>query len=132
MCFPQLGLKIDYKPGGCAIFRGSELEHFVEDWVGYRIFVACTIHQPVRNWAHRKLGKLPALPSDPWFTGTEENDVASTAQGTATGADENYSYEPCVETDMDMEEDPEGSEWLNSLVHGPGTWSSSSSYSTDK
>ncbi|RYP44302.1 hypothetical protein DL768_009221 [Monosporascus sp. mg162] len=34
LCFPQLGLKVDYKPGGCVVFRGAELEHFVETGTG--------------------------------------------------------------------------------------------------
>lgn len=42
------------------------MEHFVSDWTGYRIFLLYTNHQPVRNYAHRIMGKLPPKPNDPW------------------------------------------------------------------
>ncbi|KAI0482193.1 hypothetical protein GGR56DRAFT_684736 [Xylariaceae sp. FL0804] len=66
LCFPELGIKLPYQPGDCASFRGAELEHFVADWTGYRIFLLFTNHQPVRNYAHRVLGRLPPKPNDPW------------------------------------------------------------------
>ncbi|RYO97617.1 hypothetical protein DL765_011112 [Monosporascus sp. GIB2] len=31
LCFPQLGLKQDYKPGGCVVFLTAEQEQFLED-----------------------------------------------------------------------------------------------------
>lgn len=47
------------------MFRGAELEHFVQDWKGYMIYVLTVNHQPIRNWAYRRLGKRAARPGDP-------------------------------------------------------------------
>ncbi|RYO79681.1 hypothetical protein DL766_006707 [Monosporascus sp. MC13-8B] len=66
VCFPPLAMALDYQPGDCVIFRGAEMEHFVADWTGYRTFLLYTNHQPVRNYAHRIMGKLPPKPNDPW------------------------------------------------------------------
>ncbi|KAI1264948.1 hypothetical protein F5Y18DRAFT_436380 [Xylariaceae sp. FL1019] len=66
ICFPQIGLKMPYKAGDCVLFRGAEMDHFVSDWAGYRIFLLFTNHQPVRRWAYRKMGKLPPKRNDDW------------------------------------------------------------------
>ncbi|RYP67753.1 hypothetical protein DL771_007086 [Monosporascus sp. 5C6A] len=109
--FPQLGVRLEYQPGGCVIFRGRELDHFVGDWKGYRIFVAVTNHQPVRNWVNRRLGKAPALPSDPgqqsdcqaWPSREIDDDEED------EGAEGEDKYVICVEPALDPEEPPEGS-----------------------
>ncbi|RYP86346.1 hypothetical protein DL770_004938 [Monosporascus sp. CRB-9-2] len=64
ICFPPLATALDYQPGDCGIFRGAEMEHFVADWTGYRIFLLYTNYQLVRNYAHRIMGKLPPKPND--------------------------------------------------------------------
>lgn len=62
LCLPQLSLKVQYKPGACAVLRGNGLEHLVEDYVPPRRFVIGTSHEPVRRHARRKLGLEPPLP----------------------------------------------------------------------
>ncbi|RYP39850.1 hypothetical protein DL767_001969 [Monosporascus sp. MG133] len=134
LCFPQLGLKLEYKPGACVIFRGAELEHFVEDWHGYRIFVACTNHQPVRNWTNRRMGKAPALPSDSWYRGAAASSSSTTPGSAAAVAapppetmqplekeDEDEEYDPCVEEDLDAEI-PDNGGWTEAQIHGSAYW----------
>ncbi|RYP16762.1 hypothetical protein DL765_004939 [Monosporascus sp. GIB2] len=123
--FPQLGARLEYQPGGCVTFRGRELDHFVGDWKGYRIFVAVTNYQPVRNWVNRRLGKAPALSTDPgqqsdgqaWSSREIDDDEEDED---AEGEDE---YVICVEPALDPEEPPEGM-WSARELHGPGDWSS--------
>ncbi|RYP41504.1 hypothetical protein DL767_001009 [Monosporascus sp. MG133] len=122
LCFPQLALKLAYRPGGCVVFRGAELEHFVEDWHGYRIFVACTNHQPVKNYAYRRLGRKPALPSDPWYNEARARRVSAQTAAKGEAEDEEEQYDPCVVEELDQEEPPEGG-WTNEQIHGAGTWS---------
>ncbi|RYP93432.1 hypothetical protein DL770_000475 [Monosporascus sp. CRB-9-2] len=117
LCFPQLGLKLEYKPGACAIFRVAELEHFVENWHGYRIF---------------------ALPSDSWYRGaasSSSSSSSSTAPGSAAAVaapppeipqppekeDEDGEYDPCVEEDLDAEI-PENGGWTEAQIHGSAYW----------
>ncbi|KAK8003857.1 cytoskeleton assembly control protein sla1 [Apiospora arundinis] len=98
LCFPQLAMKLEYQPGDCVIFRGRELEHFVHDWDGYRIFLLFTNHQPVRNYAYRKLGLLPPQPKDPWNVGGNQN----AEEKTTSEADKEE------EGDLDLESDDDG------------------------
>ena len=62
LCLPQLGSKVPYAPGACAIIPGDLLEHLVEDHSGPRFFVIGTNHETCRKHALRKLGRLPPLP----------------------------------------------------------------------
>ncbi|RYO80996.1 hypothetical protein DL762_007366 [Monosporascus cannonballus] len=109
LLFPQLGVRLEYQPGGYVTFRGRELDHFVRDWKGYRIFVAVTNHQPVRNCVNMFLGKAPALLSDP---GQQSDGQARPSREIdddeededAEGEDE---YIICVEPALDPEEPPE-------------------------
>ncbi|KAI1077664.1 hypothetical protein F5B20DRAFT_592706 [Whalleya microplaca] len=127
LCFPQLGLKLDYKPGSCLIFRGTELEHFVEDWQGYRLFVLCTNHQAVRNYAHRRMGKLDPLPSDPWYrpaagvSASGNEDVLAAHDSSSEDDDDEGALDPCILEDMDIEKEPMGG-WTDADIHGAGTW----------
>jgi hypothetical protein len=41
ICFPQLGIKIPFKPGDIILFRSFALEHFLEDWTGEHRFGSC-------------------------------------------------------------------------------------------
>lgn len=146
LCFPAFGLKLDYKPGGCVMFRGRELEHFVEDWSGYRVFLICTNHQPVRNWAKRRMGQTPALPTDPWFGRKDnrgidgENGDSGDSDGVQSPAGEettpdgfsndtgdgedDASYDPCIEEHLDPEPGP----FTEAEIHGAGTWSPSKNF----
>lgn len=67
------------------IFRGAELEHFVSDWEGYRIFLLYASHQPVRNYAHRVMGRRAPKPNDPWhpdrLAGEEEEEEDEEERG---------------------------------------------------
>ncbi|RYP16193.1 hypothetical protein DL765_005251 [Monosporascus sp. GIB2] len=96
ICFPPLAMALDYLPGDCVIFRGAEMEHFVADWTGYRIFLLYTYHQRVRNYAHRIIGKLPPKPNDPWHPDRvrkqEEAGEATLAPESEPDID---SYDPC-------------------------------------
>ncbi|KAI1076621.1 hypothetical protein F5B20DRAFT_593892 [Whalleya microplaca] len=122
LCFPQMGLKLDYQPGGCVIFRGAELEHFVQDWNGYRIFLLVTNHQPVRNWAYRRLGKRRPRPNDPWFREDESQEAVTYPVLDENDDDE---YDPCFEEEFDQEDPAEGP-WTDADIHGAGTWDSGS------
>ncbi|KAK8040879.1 hypothetical protein PG994_013886 [Apiospora phragmitis] len=104
LCFPQLALKLEYQPGDCVIFRGRELEHFVHDWDGYRIFLLFTKHQPVRNYAFRKIGLLPSKPNEPRNEGGHTAVHDENAEGEKTAEanweeeldpDDEYYYSPC-------------------------------------
>ncbi|KAK5659775.1 hypothetical protein OQA88_986 [Cercophora sp. LCS_1] len=64
LCIPQLNLKVPYKPGTCAIIRGTDLAHLVSDYSGPRYFLIGTNRQNVKRHVWRKLGKLPPLPDD--------------------------------------------------------------------
>ncbi|RYP23355.1 hypothetical protein DL767_008851 [Monosporascus sp. MG133] len=109
LCFPQLSLKVGYKPGGCVVFRGAELEHFVEDWHGSRMFALCTNHPANR----------PRRPDGPEAEGginaaadAEADDDAGLSSG---------EYGPCVTEEIDVEKPPEGG-WTDADIHGAGTW----------
>lgn len=97
------------------IFRGRELEHFVHDWDGYRIFLLFTNHQPVRNCAFRKLGRLPSKPNDPWNEGRQAS----------PDADDNVNGEKTVEADKEKEEeeelDPDDDDYYNPCWKDPVT-----------
>ncbi|KAK4447927.1 hypothetical protein QBC34DRAFT_381764 [Podospora aff. communis PSN243] len=62
LCLPQLGIKVPYSPGTCAIIRRDGLEHLVQDYSGPRFFVIGTNHESVRRHGLRMIGKLPPLP----------------------------------------------------------------------
>lgn len=117
--FPQLAVRLHYQPGDCVIFRGRELEHFVGDWTGYRMFVAATNHQPVRNWVNRRMKRGGApVPASPAADGAVGHDSDSEDDDEGSGR-----YVVCVEPALDPEEPPEGG-WTGQELHGPGDWSS--------
>lgn len=62
LCLPQLDLKVKYAPGACAILRGNEMEHLVQDFEPPRWFIVGTNHKECRQNAWRKLGRAPPLP----------------------------------------------------------------------
>jgi hypothetical protein len=99
------------------IFRGAELDHFVSDWTGYRTFLLYTNHQPVRNHAHRKMGKLPPKPNDPWHpeqirrAKEQESFVSSPPSEPDLEA-----YDPCYTEPMS----PEPEDLYEVDIHGAG------------
>ncbi|RYP66766.1 hypothetical protein DL769_005942 [Monosporascus sp. CRB-8-3] len=96
ICFPPLAMALDYQPGDCVIFRGAEMEHFVADWTGYRIFLLYTTHQPVRNYAHRIMGKLPPKPNDLWHPDrVREREEAGEVTLAPESEPDIDSYDPC-------------------------------------
>ncbi|KAI1075634.1 hypothetical protein F5B20DRAFT_558846 [Whalleya microplaca] len=115
ICFPQLALRLPYQPGDSLVFRGSELEHFVSDWSGYRIFMAYTNHQPVRNYAYRMVGKLPPKPNDEWHP-DRVAEVERGAKVTITPESEPdiESYDPCYREPVS----PEPEELWEADIHG--------------
>ncbi|KAI1074734.1 hypothetical protein F5B20DRAFT_595935 [Whalleya microplaca] len=129
MCFPQLGLKLDYKPGCCMMFRGAELQHFVADWTGNRIFLIYTNQQAVRNYIDRRRGRLRPLPDDDPLVidGLADTVVQLGEQPGALTVGENddnhnaeYEYYPCVELNLDNDLDKD---LTDKEIHRPGTWS---------
>ena len=117
LCFPQLAARVPYKPGDCVIFRGAEIEHFVSDWTGYRVFLLYTNHQPVRNYVYRKIGKLPPKLSDPWHP----------EQMKRAEADEPVILPPPSESDVDAYDpcyteplSPEPERLYEADIHGAG------------
>ncbi|RYP08641.1 hypothetical protein DL764_001769 [Monosporascus ibericus] len=110
----------NYKPEGCAVLRGAELEHLVEDWHGSRMFLLCTNDQAVRNLADCRARKLPSLPSEPWHRPCRpegpgaEGGISAAADveadddaGLSSDEDENED-DPYVIEEIDVEKPPEG------------------------
>ncbi|KAH9907930.1 hypothetical protein F4778DRAFT_454180 [Xylariomycetidae sp. FL2044] len=98
LCFPQLALQLPHQAGDCVLFRGAELDHYVADWTGYRIFLQYTNHQPVRNYAHRVIGRRPAKPNDPWHPdrrAEESGAVPLPLQPSSTTDSRTGAYSPC-------------------------------------
>ncbi len=124
LCLPQLGLCLDYKPGNYVLLRGAELEHFVSDWTGTRYFVLFTNHQSVRNYAYRRLRRLPPLPTDEWYMGddTTEQPTEVNEEGLTDPLDSDDEYSPCAEMHLDPSDDEGITE---SDIHGPAYWSPS-------
>ncbi|RYO98369.1 hypothetical protein DL764_007096 [Monosporascus ibericus] len=114
LCFPQLGIKLEYQTEGCVMFWGAKLEHFVDDWTGYRIFLLFTNHQVVRDYSERRRGLTPALPTDPWYCGPAgeagehadptEDEGVNTGEGDSNDSDDSYYI--CVEKELDPEPGP--------------------------
>ncbi|RYP68108.1 hypothetical protein DL771_006850 [Monosporascus sp. 5C6A] len=70
--------------------------HFVADWTGYRIFLLYANHQPVRNYAHRIMGKLPPKPNDLWLPGrVREREEAGEAALAPKSEPDIDSYDSC-------------------------------------
>ncbi|RYP05507.1 hypothetical protein DL764_003767 [Monosporascus ibericus] len=114
LCFPQLGMQVPYQRGDSVVFRGSEIEHFVADWTGYRIFLLYTNHQPVRSYAYRTIGRLPPKPKDPWNPERGQRSVQSSEANSAL-------YSPCWMEPAEQE--PE--ELYEADIHGAaymGRW----------
>ncbi|KAH9898988.1 hypothetical protein F4778DRAFT_181082 [Xylariomycetidae sp. FL2044] len=117
LCFPQLGIQMPHRRGDTAIFRGSELEHFVRDWSGYRVFLLFTNHQPVRNYAHRAMGKLPPKPNDPWHPDRLKEEQEGRKPKRVPQSDpESGVYSPCFVDPLS----PEPEELWETDIHGPG------------
>lgn len=123
LCIPQFGLKVQYRPGACAIIRGSEVDHLVTDYVGLRIFNVGTNHETTRRYAFRAMGKLAAPDDDgkrrPHSSEQEDSDSEMGTKG------------PCVnDGDDDRDSNLETSE---RQIHGPRAldyWSTSGSSSS--
>ncbi|KAK8066820.1 hypothetical protein PG997_013567 [Apiospora hydei] len=60
LCIPQLGFRVRYAPGACAILRGDKMDHLVTDYSGPRYFVIGTHHESMRRHAMRKLREMEA------------------------------------------------------------------------
>ncbi|KAK8006007.1 hypothetical protein PG991_012304 [Apiospora marii] len=55
LCIPQLGIKVPYAPGACALLRGDRMDHLVADYTGPRYFVTGTHHESVRQYAMNQM-----------------------------------------------------------------------------
>jgi len=51
----ELGLQIEAPPGCVQFMRGRELTHSISKWKGRRFVVVHVTHEPVRQWAERKM-----------------------------------------------------------------------------
>lgn len=59
----ELGLRIESKPESLLLFRGRELRHATTEWTGRRFVVVSAVHESVKRWAFRRLGR-PVPPDD--------------------------------------------------------------------
>lgn len=64
LLFRELGLRIESKPQSLQLFRGRELRHATTEWTGRRSVVVSTVHESVKRWAFRRLGR-PVPPDVP-------------------------------------------------------------------
>lgn len=53
----ELGLQIESKPESLQLFRGRELRHATTAWNGRRFVVVHSVHEAVKRWAFRRLGR---------------------------------------------------------------------------
>ncbi len=118
LCVPQLGIKVPYTPGTCAIIRGNGLEHLVQDYTGPRFFVIGTNHEACKKHAWRKLGRLPPLPPlNPNPLKPKASDLEEDEED-EEDSDDYLSDGPCINRGTD--DDDEGNmEWTNEMLHGP-------------
>lgn len=122
-----------YQRGDAVIFRGAEMEHFVSDWTGYRMFLLYTNHHPVRNYAYRVMGKLSPKSNDPH---TEEKGKQDYGKEPKDGQEQDLEHSNSAETNSERyspcwvepaEQEPE--ELYETDIHGAGflgRWGSSS------
>ncbi|KAI8631191.1 hypothetical protein F5Y19DRAFT_23556 [Xylariaceae sp. FL1651] len=101
LCLPQLGIKVRYTPGTCAILRGDALEHLTEDYSGERYFIIGTNYESTKKSAWRRLGHPPSY-------GRRD-------RGRACRDPENL----CI----NEEHNEEDLKWMNSELHGAGALS---------
>jgi hypothetical protein len=99
-----------------AIFRGAELEHFVRDWSGYRVFLLYTNHQPVRNYVYRRMGKLPPKPNDNWHPDRVQARQDGRKVPYLESETNSEVYDPCWADPLE----PEPEELWDADIHGAG------------
>ncbi|RYP11701.1 hypothetical protein DL767_011022 [Monosporascus sp. MG133] len=109
MCIPQLGIKVPYRPGTCVLLRGSDMDHYVEDFSGPRFFTIGTHHDSCRQFAWRKLGR-------PEPAGKEKKKKEAAMR----------QNPPCINTGHDEDD----LQWTNQELHGPGALPLNSSSSS--
>ncbi|KAI1082947.1 hypothetical protein F5B20DRAFT_597160 [Whalleya microplaca] len=107
LCIPQLGCKVPYKPGTCAIIRGDGLDHLVSDYSGPRFFMIGTNHESCKRFAFRAMGRSPPL----------SNKRQHPAEGGLESSTEDQTV-PCVNKGADEFDDD--IEFTNKWLHGPG------------
>lgn len=134
---PELGIKVPYKPGTCAILRGSDLDHLVRDFKGTRYFIIATNHESSRQHALLKMGDPRAQPlPDPKPKGDSPEGVDKRRRRSDSPLDfdtEEVSEDsddvgeieaPCVNLRTDQDDKPV---YSNRDLHGPNVLYSSSS-----
>ena len=85
------------------------------------MFLLYTNHQPVRNYAYRKMGKLPPIPSDPWHP--DQIERAGQPGGLIVRSPPELdldAYDPCYAEPLS----PEPEALYEADIHGPGYISS--------
>ncbi|KAJ9148693.1 hypothetical protein NKR23_g5000 [Pleurostoma richardsiae] len=113
LCLPQLGIKVPYQLGACALIRGTAINDLVQDYSGLRFFLIGTNHESIKRHAFRKMGRLPPLPPRGSGGDTPDED------------DEALMETTCVNMGDDRGDDIE---YTNKEVHGPAVlWQESSS-----
>ncbi|CAJ2507255.1 Uu.00g084410.m01.CDS01 [Anthostomella pinea] len=119
LCIPQLGLKVPYQPGTCAIIRGTALEHLVQDYSGQRFFIIGTNHESMKQNAWRRVGKLETMqPSRP---GAHEPGAVESEEGKGEAEGEGEDEEEimtttCVHPGDDQDDHRQ---YSNEELHGP-------------
>lgn len=129
LCIPQLGIKLKYMPGTCAIIRGDVMEHLVADYSGPRFFIVGTNHESCKRNAFRRMGRQPPLPLPPINSKTEEEERIERDRadhGFDYNSDDPYDEEyhdydvetTCINYGHEVD-DPD-IEVTNKWLHGPG------------
>lgn len=116
LALPQLGMKVKYTSGTCAILRGDSLEHLVTDWSGTRYFIVGTNHNSCKRYSYRKMGLEPPLPP-------LQLKPAKRAREDDAGLDEVVVEEDITATTCvnPWDDDQDQDVWLsNRELHGPG------------
>ncbi|KAK2615286.1 hypothetical protein N8I77_002051 [Diaporthe amygdali] len=127
LCLPQLGLKVRYTPGTCALMRGDSLEHLTSDFTGFRAFIVGANHETTR--LHVRLREQGAAGLHPPLS-TERpragggNNASEDSDSESEGGSEIFTT-TCV-NDMD-DEDDEDVTYTNKELHGAGALDSESS-----
>ncbi|KAK7753240.1 hypothetical protein SLS62_004759 [Diatrype stigma] len=91
---------------------------------GYRIFLLHTNHQPVRNYAHRVMGRLKPKPNDPWHPDRSAQEEEERGAGVrkkrlslaSPSGPQSALYNPCYTEPLSME--PEELSAVD--IHGAG------------
>ncbi|KAI0010968.1 hypothetical protein F4779DRAFT_575387, partial [Xylariaceae sp. FL0662B] len=124
MCLPQLGLKIPYAPGTCAVIAGDVLDHLITDYSGTRFFLIGTNHESTKRHIWRKTGRSTPFPDEEIQLTEETGDGGLVEQDYDSHSDSSEDWDaPCVNKGDDDHD--ETIVWTNTMIHGSGALHSS-------